>query len=133
MSSVISGSGATLDSLTVNGAVTADTGVGATNTDTDVSGTVTLDFASYQNFVLTLTDNVTLANPTTEQVGQSGFIIFIQDATGGRTVSLGSEYKTSTNGAGITLTTAADAVDCVPYAVTASGSILLGKPQLNFA
>ena len=133
MSSVISGSGATLDSLTVNGAVTAATGVGATNTDTDVSGTVTLDFASYQNFVLTLTDNVTLANPTTEQVGQSGFIIFIQDATGARTVSLGSEYKTSTGGAGLTLTTAADAIDFVPYAVTASGSILLGKPQLNFA
>lgn len=132
MSSVISGSSATLDSLTVNGAVTADTGVGATNTDTDVSGTVTLDFASYQNFVLTLTDNVTLANPTTEQVGQSGFIIFIQDATGSRTVSLGSEFKTA-SGSGITLSSGADDVDLVPYAVTASGSILLGEPQLNFA
>ena len=105
---------------------------GSTDTDTTNTGSVTLDFAANQNFVLTLTGNVTLANPTTETVGQSGFIVFIQDATGGRTVSLGTDYETA-GGAGITLSSAASATDIVPYVVAASGRILLGAPQLAFA
>ena len=105
---------------------------GSTDTDTTNTGNVTLDFGANQNFVLTLTGNVTLDNPTTEQVGQSGFITFIQDATGGRTVSLGTDYETA-GGAGITLSSAASATDIVPYVVVASGRILLGAPQLAFA
>lgn len=105
---------------------------GSTDTDTTNTGTVTLDFSTNQNFVLTLTGNVTLANPTTEQVGQSGFIVFIQDATGGRTVSLGTDYETA-GGAGLTLSSAASTTDIVPYIVAASGRILLGAPQLAFA
>ena len=105
---------------------------GSTDTDTTNTGSVTLDFDANQNFVLTLTGNVTLANPTTESVGQSGFIVFIQDGTGGRTVSLGTDYETA-NGAGITLSSAASATDIVPYVVAASGRILLGAPQLAFS
>jgi hypothetical protein len=105
---------------------------GSTDTDTSNTGSVTLDFAANQNFVLTLTGNVTLANPTTEQVGQSGFIVFIQDATGSRTVSLGTDYETA-GGAGLTLSSAASATDVVPYIVAASGRILLGTPQLAFS
>jgi len=93
-----------------------------------VTGSTTLDFGTYQNFILTLTGNITLANPTTEQVGQSGFITFIQ--TGGYTVSLGTDYETA-GGAGITLS--ASGTDVVPYIVAASGRILLGAPQLAFA
>lgn len=119
---------------------TADTvdlninGIAVANTDTDTTntGNVTLDFSANQNFVLTLTGNVTLDNPTTETVGQSGFIVFIQDATGGRTVSLGTDYETA-GGAGLTLSTAASTTDIVPYVVAASGRILLGAPQLAFA
>ena len=117
--------------LTVNGLGDFDTAVAATNT-TSSTGSVTLDFSANQNHVLTLTGNVTLANPTTEVVGQSGFIVFIQDATGGRTVSLGTDYETS-GGAGLTLSSAASATDVVPYIVAASGRILLGAPQLAFA
>lgn len=106
--------------------------IGATDTDTSNTGSVTLDFAANQNFVLTLTGAVTLANPTTEQVGQSGFIVFIQDSTGGRAVSLGTDYETA-GGAGLTLSTAASTTDIVPYVVAASGRILLGAPQLAFA
>jgi hypothetical protein len=105
---------------------------GSTDTDATNTGNVTLDFAANQNFVLTLTGNVTLDNPTTEQVGQSGFIVFIQDGTGGRSVSLGTDYETA-GGAGITLSSAASATDIVPYVVAASGRILLGAPQLAFA
>ena len=96
------------DQLKIGGAVTAFTNavVGKTDTDTSNTGSVTLDFDANQNFVLTLTGNVTLANPSTEKVGQSGFIVFIQDGTGSRTVTLGTDYETAA-GAGITLTTTA--------------------------
>jgi len=106
--------------------------VGATLTDTSNSGNVTLDFQASQNFVLTLTGNVTLDNPSTEAVGQSGIMVFIQDGTGSRTLSLGTDYETA-GGAGITLSTDASAVDVVPYFVKASGSIQLGAPQKAFA
>ena len=106
--------------------------VGSTLTDTSNSGNVTLDFQANQNFVLTLTGNVTLDNPSTEAVGQSGIMVFIQDGTGSRTLSLGTDYETA-GGAGITLSTAASAVDVVPYFVKASGSIQLGAPQKAFA
>jgi len=99
---------------------------------TSVSGSPTLVFSDYQNFILTLTGNTTLANPTTETLGQTGFIIFIQDGTGGYTVSLGTDFETA-GGAGLTLSTTPNAYDVVPYIVKANGSILLGTPQLAFA
>jgi hypothetical protein len=105
---------------------------GSTLTDTSNTGSVTLDFDTSQNFVLTLTGNVTLANPSTEAVGQSGFIVAIQDGTGGRTLSLGTDYETA-GGAGITLSSAASATDIIPYVVAASNRILLGAPQLAFS
>jgi len=114
------------------GITVSGTALATTDTDTTNTGNVTLDFGANQNFVLTLTGNVTLDNPTTEQVGQSGFIVFIQDATGGRTVSLGTDYETA-GAAGLTLSTAASTTDIVPYVVAASGRILLGTPQLAFA
>jgi len=121
----------------VNNAVTATkladaNFAGNTNTDTTNTGNVTLDFATFQNHVLTLTGNVTLVNPSTEAVGQTGILVFIQDGTGSRTVSLGTDYETA-GGAGITLSTAASTTDIVPYIVAASGRILLGAPQLAFA
>ena len=103
-----------------------------TNTDTSNSGSVTLDFKTHQNHVLTFTGNVTLANPTTETAGQSGIITCIQDGTGSRTLSLGTDYETA-EGAGITLSTAANAVDVIPYFVKASGSIQLGAVQKAFS
>ena len=106
--------------------------VGSTLTDTSNSGSIVLDFDTYQNFVLTATGNITLANPSTESAGQSGIIILIQDGTGSRTLSLGTDYETA-GGAGLTISTAANAVDVIPYFVKASGSIQLGAPQLAFA
>ena len=105
--------------------------VGATLTDTSNTGNVTLDFNAYQNFVLTFTGNVTLDNPTTESTGQSGFIVIIQDGTGSRTLSLGTDYETA-GSSGITLSTAASSRDIIPYAVSATGSIILGAVQKAF-
>ena len=110
----------------------AGTVLAKTDTDTSNTGSITLDFTANQNFVLTLTGNVTLANPSTEQVGQSGFIAFIQDGTGSRTVTLGTDYETA-GAAGLSLTSTASATDLVPYLVVASNRILLGTPQLAFA
>ena len=117
--------------LYLSGTANVSRGVGATETAT-LSANKTIDFATYQNFVYTLGASITLVNPTTEAVGQSGFIVFKQDATGSRTVSLGSEYLTA-GGAGVTLSTSANSIDVVPYIVIASGQILLGTPQLAFA
>ena len=117
---------------TSTGISVTGTALATTDTDTTNTGNVTLDFGANQNFVLTLTGNVTLDNPSTEQVGQSGFITFIQDGTGGRSVSLGTDYETA-GGAGLTLSSTASATDVVPYIVVASNRILLGTPQLAFS
>jgi hypothetical protein len=119
--------------VTVAGGLTVGAVVlAATDTDTSNTGSVTLDFSANQNFVLTFTGNVTLANPSTEAVGQAGVIVCIQDGTGSRTLSLGTDYETAAGG-GITLSTAANAVDVIPYFVKASASIQLGAPQLAFS
>ena len=117
---------------TATGVSITGTVVATTTTDASNTGNVTLDFAANQNFVLTLQGATTLVNPSTEQVGQSGFITFIQDGTGGRVVSLGTDYETG-GAAGITLSTAASATDIVPYVVVAANRILLGTPQLAFS
>ena len=110
----------------------AGSAVAKTDTDTSNTGSVTLDYTANQNFVLTMTGNVTLANPSTENVGQSGFISFIQDGTGSRVLSVGSQYFCA-GGAVIVLSTAANSIDIVPYVVIAAGKVCLGAPQLAFA
>ena len=116
---------------TANGLTVTGTALATTDTDATNAGTVDLDFAAKQNFVLTLTGNITSLTASNEQVGQSGFIAFIQDGTGSRTVSLHGDYETAAT-AGLTLTSTAAAVDLVPYVVIAASRILLGTPQLAF-
>lgn len=111
--------------IDISGSVVADTHTAS------VTGSQTADFSTYQNFVWTLTGNITLSNPSTEKTGQTGFFIFIHSG-GARTVSLGTDYETA-GGAGLTLSSTSGAVDIVPYVVQSSGNILLGAPQLAFA
>ena len=101
---------------------------------TSVSGDTTLDFDTFQNFIITLGASINLANPTTDadNDGQTGFIIFIQDSSGNRSVSPASDYITPANAA-LTLSSAANAVDLVPYAIQTDNKILLGTPQLAFS
>ena len=106
--------------------------VGATLTDTSNTGDITLDFDAYQNFVLTFTGNVELQNPSTEKVGQSGVIVFIQDGTGSRTLAVEDQYF-GTGGDVPTISTAANSIDVIPYFVVAAGKIALGDAQLAFA
>jgi hypothetical protein len=103
-------------------------GVIAATQTVSANATTTPDFGSYTNFVWTLDGNLTLGNPTTEAGGMGGTFVFIQDSTGTRTLSVGSEYKTV--GGSITLSTAAGSVDVVPYFVQVTGTVLLGSPSL---
>jgi hypothetical protein len=91
-----------------------------------------LDLDTYSNFVLTATGNVTLANPSTESVGQTGIIVLIQDGTGSRTIGSGTQYEWPAGTVG-TISTAANSIDIIPYFVDAADSIILGAPQLAFA
>ncbi len=118
--------------LTLSGELSLAKAVqGTTLTDTTNTGNITLDFDTYQNFVLTLTGAITLVNPTTEALGQTGFIVFIQDSSGGRGLSTGNQFFAP--GGSIALSSAANAIDVVPYMVQDTDKILLGTPQLAFA
>ena len=121
----------TMDMSAAGKSIFGAAAVGSTQT-ANATGSTTLDFDTYQNFVLTATGNVTLANPSTESAGQSGIIVLIQDGTGSRTLSTGSDFEWPAGTAG-TISTSGNAVDVIPYLVDASNSILLGAPQLAFA
>lgn len=84
--------------------------------------TITPDFSSSCNFTVTLGGNRTMASPTNAVAGQSGSLFIVQDATGGRTLTWGSNWKWQ-SGAAPTLSTAANAVDRVDYVVRSSTSI----------
>ena len=105
----------------------ADTLVDTTNT-----GDVALNFGQYQNFILTFTGDVVFTNPTTEAIGQSGFIICIQDGVGSRAFTINGDYETS-GAIGLTLSTAPNSVDMIPYVVQSASNILLGNVQRAFA
>ena len=94
-----------------------------------------LDFDTFTNFIITLASGSnTLAAPTTEasQIGQCGVIIFIQPSSSSAgTLSLHADYETA-GAAGITLSSANNDYDAVPYFIKADNSVLLGAPQLNF-
>tara|TARA_R100000697_G_scaffold1929_1_gene4410 strand:- start:770 stop:1483 length:714 start_codon:yes stop_codon:yes gene_type:complete len=102
---------------------------------TNASSGLTLNFDTHQNFFVTLSSGSNaLANPTTEasNIGQTGVIIFIQPSSSSAgTVSLGTDYETVGAG-GLSLSSANNDYDVVPYIIKADSSILLGTPQLNF-
>jgi hypothetical protein len=84
--------------------------------------TITPDFATANNFTVTLAGNRTLANPTNLAAGQTGSIFIVQDGTGSRTLAYGSYYD-FVSGVAPTLTTAASSVDRIDYVVRTTGSI----------
>jgi len=94
---------------------------GTITTLTD-GATVTPDFATSNNYTLTLGGNRTIANPTNLTAGQSGSIFLVQDGTGSRTAAWGS-YWDFAGGTAPTLTTTASAVDRIDYVVRSSISI----------
>ena len=96
----------------------SDVSIGATDT------TKTLDFATSNNFELTLanTSSCTIANPTGLAEGQTGSIFLVQDSTGGRILAFGSSWEFA-GGSAPTLTTTASAVDRIDFVVRTTTSI----------
>ena len=94
---------------------------GTIGTLTD-GATITPDFATANNFTVTLAGNRTIANPTNLTAGQSGSIFIVQDGTGSRTAAWGS-YWDFAGGVAPTLTTSAAGVDRVDYVVRSATSI----------
>ena len=105
-----------------DGVVTAKAGAVAEIATLTSATTVTPDFATSANFTLTLGHNVTLANPSNLTPGQSGSIFLVQDGTGSRTITFGSQYDFA-GGTAPTLSTAASSVDRLDYIVRTSSSI----------
>ena len=90
------------------------------------TGTVTLDLASYNNVAGTLTGNITLANPSSMPVGQSGVITVINDATP-RTIAYGSYWKPADGVSLPALTATAGANDDLVYYVESATRILVSR------
>jgi len=87
---------------------------------------IALDLSLGNNFSVTLAGNRTLDNPTNTVAGQSGVIVVTQDATGGRTLAYGTNYKFA-GGTAPTLSTAAGAIDTLFYYVKSPTEILVSS------
>ena len=83
---------------------------------------IAYDMDDGNNATVTLGGNRTLDNPSNVTVGQSGSIFIVQDGTGSRTLSFGSQYDFA-GGTAPTLSTAASAVDRIDYVVRTATSI----------
>ena len=85
--------------------------------------TVAWDMSASNNFTLTLEDNSTaLSNPTGEVAGTSGSLLLIQDGTGSRVISFGSQYFFA-GGTDAVLSTAVNAIDRLDYFVQAADKV----------
>ena len=114
--STVTGLGETTSSDQLEGRFAVEV---ATLTD---GANISVDLGANQNFTVTLAGNRTLDNPTNKVVGQTGSIFIVQDATGSRTLSYGTDYEFA-GGTVPTLTTTAAAVDRIDYIVRSSTSI----------
>ena len=85
-------------------------------------GSHILDLNRNANFELTLSGNITLANPAELTAGTTGSIFVVQDGTGSRTVAYGSVWDFAA-GTAPTMTTTASAVDRIDYIVRGSTKI----------
>lgn len=94
------------------------------------AATITPDRAAGRVFTVTLTGNVTLANPTNLNPGESIDVVITQDGTGSRLLSaVGSLWKFP--GGTKTLSTPAGSVDCIKGVY--DGTRILANLSLAYA
>lgn len=121
--------GVTVQAYNANNAVlnVAQTFSGAQTMSTTTltyAASITPDFAVNSHQKVTLTGNVTIANPTSPIEGQTGTLKITQDATGGRTVAWGTYYKWE-GGVAPTYVTTANSISTYAYKVESATAILL--------
>lgn len=97
--------------------------ISAAEQSVSAGSTITLDFTAGFNFAMTANQNFTLANPTNQKAGQSGYFAVTQDGTGSRTITFGSHWKFPT-GVSKVLSTAAGSVDVIFYQIRSNGFII---------
>ena len=112
----ITGGATFTGSVLVSGPVNVNT---VTLTD---AASITSSFDAGNTFVVTLGGNRTLAAPTSANIGQSGSIRVIQDATGGRTLSYNSAWQ-FVSGSAPTMDTSAGAQSILVYSVRSAATI----------
>ena len=86
------------------------------------AATIAVDFATFINAVVTLGGNRAMGNPTNEKVGQSGYIRIVQDGTGTRTLSYGTDWEFA-GGVAPVLSTPAASQDLLFYQIVATNRI----------
>ncbi len=87
------------------------------------AATLAVNLAAGINFSTTMTGNRTLGAPSNAKPGQSGVIVFTQDATGNRTLAFDAAWKFPL-GLDPALTTTAGARDVLCYTVIAPGDVV---------
>ena len=101
------------------------------NMSTLVDGaSISWDLSQNQVTTVTLSGNRTLANPTNKVAGATYILIVIQDGTGSRLLSYGTDYKFP-GGVAPTLSTAANSIDVLSF--VCDGSNMLGVASLDFS
>jgi hypothetical protein len=100
-------------------------GAGAEVTLTSSSNSTALDLNSGINFVTTLGENTTLAAPTNEKVGQSGYIRVVQDGTGSWTFSFEATEYFFAGGTAPSVTGTAGAETLLFYVVLAANKVFI--------
>lgn len=88
---------------------------------TSGSGSYSINLKAGRVFQRTMTGNTTVANPTNQVPGQTGILYFIQDGSGGRSLSFGNNWKII--GVPPTIATGANKVNVFSYYVREAGSI----------
>lgn len=89
-----------------------------------VSGTVTPNAQAANDFSYVLTGNLTIANPSNLSAGETLNFDLQQDSTGGRTLSLGSDFVAPGGTATLVLSTAAFAEDFLSCRSITTGKIV---------
>jgi hypothetical protein len=128
LSTDISGLSATASQVRAGTTTTAaltpgDTYNGLAEVTITYASSVAPDMGTFINAAITLTGDLTLANPSNHKPGQTGRIRLVQDGTGSRLLTaVGSYWKR--DGGKPTLSTAASAEDYIYYDVISSTKIV---------
>jgi hypothetical protein len=88
------------------------------------AATITPDFSLSNIFKVTATGPFTLANPTNVVAGTTYLLFVTQDATGGRTISWGTNFKFAANSVN-TLSTGANKIDIISMVALSSTQLLV--------
>lgn len=111
---------------TADKVVTTDTAWSAADPVTiTFSTTLTLDFSTFINGVVTLTNNTALQTPSNRKKGQSGCIELIQDGTGSRLLDSSNSAFIWAGGVEGVLTTTASARDLLFYQILDDDKVYL--------